>query len=224
MNIAIGRRRELSFRRRLDVVLTWDERYHALVRREAAGKLAGRLRALSRRMVRLRASGASIIEVARLSAEMDRLGRSYAVQFYKPDTPKPQIDRQVAKLFGTTARMVRRIRDDPSLSPFRATPPWEVPDWQVAAHRESVARKLARKLMTAERLAKGELVRIFNGALQVPLRVGLEWEIVLGPAPLGARCSFISTLPRMPTDREARAQRAIKAFKARASAWKKSLE
>jgi hypothetical protein len=167
VNIHTGRPRELTFLWRLAVVLTWDECYHALVRREAAGKLAGRLRALSKKMVRLRRSGASILEIARLSAEMDRLGRAHEVRLYKPDTLKPDIDREIAEKHGISERMVRKIRDDPRLHPFRSMPPWEVPDWELAAQQGFVAHWLARQLMTPERLAKGEPVRIFNGGLQV---------------------------------------------------------
>jgi hypothetical protein len=167
MNTAlIGRPRELTFWRRLDVVLTWDERYHARVQREIAERTE-QLRALAKKLVHRRASGASIIEIARLSAQMDWLGRRYEARLYKPDTHKPIIDRRVAKLFGISPRMVRTIRDDRSLDPFRSTPPWEVPDWEIAARQDFLARQLARALMTPERLAKGEPVRIFNGGLQV---------------------------------------------------------
>src|SRR5262245_42767888 len=94
----LGRPPELTFLGRLDVVLTRDELYHALVRREPATQLALRLRALSRRMARLRARGAPFNEIARLSAEMDRIGRFHEVRLHKPDTLVPEIDRRVAKL------------------------------------------------------------------------------------------------------------------------------
>lgn len=234
MNIAIGRPPDLGFMRRLDVILAWDEHYHSLVGREAASKyIALRLRVLSRKIARLRAganapygaaSGAPYHEIARLSREMDKLGRFHRVLLYKPATPKPVIDRKIAKRFGITERMVRKIRDDRSMDPFRSQPPWEVRGWERAALQDLAARQLARKLMTPERLAKCEPVRIYSGGLQVPFRVGMEWEIIPGPAPKGARCSFISPLLRMPTNQEARAQRNLRAFEAKVAEWKKSLE
>src|SRR5262245_7395582 len=214
MNVHIGRPRDLSFMRGLQVVLAWDKKYHALARREAVGKL--RLRTHQKKIARLRRSGGSIFEIARLSRQMDLLGRVHEVRLYKPKTLKPVIDRQIAKELGVSEPMVRKVRGDPRYDPFRATPPWEVRAWEEAARQEAVARRIARALMTPERLAKGEPVLIRKGALWVPTperrqsiarldksgqwyRVyfgefeyvsELEREIIPGPAPKGARCSF----------------------------------
>jgi hypothetical protein len=133
----------------------------------------------------------------------------------------PEIDKQVAELFGITERMVRKCRTDTRLHPFMPHPVWLERDWVKTARQDFEARQVAKRLMTPERYAKGEPVRLFNGGLQVPCKVGLEWEIILGPTPPGARCSFFESRKRMPTDREARAQRAMRQFAERVAAWKR---
>jgi hypothetical protein len=138
-----------------------------------------------------------------------------------PDTVLPVIDGAVATLFGISPRMVRKCRTDPRLQAFMPHPVWIERDWVKAARLDFEARQIAKRLMTPERFAKQEPVRILNGGLQVPFKVGIEWEIILGPARPGARCSFFEARKRMPTDREVRAQRAMRAFAERVAAWKR---
>jgi hypothetical protein len=107
------------------------------------------------------------------------------------------------------------------MRPFMPHPAWLEREWVRAERLDFEARQVAKRLMTPERYAKREPVRIFNGGLQVPFKVGLAWEIIQAPAAPGARCVFFGPRRRMPTDREARAQRAMRAFAERVAAWKR---
>jgi hypothetical protein len=192
---------------------------HAIhVRDRGRDRAIAKLQAKFRELCKAQAVPHKIGEV---QAAIDKVGRVTRVPIKPPTTLLPVIEAEVAKRFGITARMVRRCRTDPRLRQFMPHPVWLERDWVKAERLSFEARRVAKRLMTPERYAKAEPVRFFNGGLQVPCKVGLEWEIILGPTPPGARCSFFESRNRMPTDREARAQRAMRQFAERVAAWKR---
>src|SRR5262249_13798713 len=79
-------------------------------------------------------------------------------------------DEALAERYGITPRMVRTIRGDRRLWPFMPPPPGHVPDWQLQA----MARHTAKQIMTPERYAKGERVRLTDVGLIVEQDRGLE--------------------------------------------------
>jgi hypothetical protein len=216
-----GRPKALSFQRKIEIAQAWGEALnaHAVFERDrkrdrAVAKLQARFRTLC-------AAHAPPHKLAEVTAAIDKLGRITRVPIKPPAMILPIIDRALAQFFGITPRMVRRCRGDSRLRPFMPHPVWLERDWVRAVRLEFEARQVAKRLMTPERFAKQEPVRFVNGGLQVPFKVGIEWEIILGAAPIGARCSFFEPSTRMSTDREARAQRATRAFAERVAAWKR---
>ena len=122
---------------------------------------------------------------------MDALGRYITLQVRPPEIDYPTIDQEVAEDFGITARMVLRCRTD-----FRKflSHPWNERAHEVEARTAFAAQQLAKRLMTPERFAKREPVKIRSGALWVdPKDSGPKGETIQGPAPLGARCVFLAT-------------------------------
>jgi hypothetical protein len=92
----------------------------------------------------------------------------------------PEIDKQVAELFGITERMVRKCRTDTRLHPFMPHPVWLERDWVKTARQDFEARQVAKRLMTPERFAKREPLTLVNGTVRVGPVVG---EVILGPGP-----------------------------------------
>ena len=95
---------------------------------------------------------------------MDALGRYITLQVRPPEIDYPTIDQEVAEDFGITARMVLRCRTD-----FRKflSHPWNERAHEVEARTAFAAQQLAKRLMTPERFAKREPVKIRSGALWV---------------------------------------------------------
>jgi hypothetical protein len=144
----------------------------------------GRDRALAKLQAKFRglcAANAAPHKLAEITAAIDKVGRVTRVPIKPPEKRLPEIDKQVAELFGITERMVRKCRTDPKLRPFMPHPVWLEPDWLRTAREDFEARQVAKRLMTPERYAKCEPVRFYNGGLQVPERLGPE--IVSAPAP-----------------------------------------
>jgi hypothetical protein len=84
-----------------------------------------------------------------------------------PDKLLPDIDKQVAELFGITERMVRRCRTDPKLQQFMPHPVWLERDWLKQERLIFEARQVAKRLMTPERYAKQEPIGLVNGSIKV---------------------------------------------------------
>jgi len=219
-----GRPRALTFLQRVRIGQAWHEalnRHAVTVRNRSRDRAMARLQATFRRLCAEHAAPHKIVAVR---AEMDRIGRVGAVLVKPPEIDRPVIDAAIAELFGVSPRMVRSIRSDKRLLPFMPGAVWLEPDWEREERRGWEARRLARQLMTAARFAKREPVRFWEGGLQVPFKVGTEWEIIQGAAPPGMRCTFFEPTRRQPTDREARARRAMRAWADKVAAWKREGE
>ena len=140
-----GRPRELTFRERVTVAQAWGEtlnrhavHVHDRKRDRAMAKLQARFRALC-------AAKAHPYEIAKVRAAIEKIGRVTRVPIKPPDRAKPVIDKQLAKLFGITERMVRKCRTDPRMRPFMPHPVWIERDWVKAGRLDSEARELAKR-------------------------------------------------------------------------------
>lgn len=185
-----GRPRALSFRERLNVALSWNEKLNARAQVGTSQRHTA-LAALMKKLIRLQTAGAKPHKIREVQAMMDALGRYITLQVRPPEIDYPTIDQEVAEDFGITARMVLRCRTD-----FRKflSHPWNERAHEVEARTAFAAQQLAKRLMTPERFAKREPVKIRSGALWVdPKDSGPKGETIQGPAPLGARCVFLAT-------------------------------
>jgi hypothetical protein len=143
----------------------------------------GRERALAKLQAKFRglcAANAAPHKLAEITAAIDKVGRVTRVPIKPPDERLPEIDKQVAELFGITERMVRKCRTDPKLQRFMPHPVWLERDWVKSARLDFEARQVAKRLMTPERLAKQEPLTLVNGAVRVGPVVG---EIIQRPGP-----------------------------------------
>jgi hypothetical protein len=119
----------------------------------------GRERALAKLQAKFRglcAANAAPHKLAEITAAIDKVGRVTRVPIRPPDERLPEIDKQVAELFGITERMVRKCRTDPKLQQFMPHPVWLERDWVKQGRLDFEARQVAKRLMTPERYAKGE--------------------------------------------------------------------
>jgi hypothetical protein len=175
-----GRPKDLTFLERVRVAQAHAEALnaHAIHVRDH-----GRDRALAKLQAKFRglcAAQAAPHKIAEVTAAIDKVGRVTRVPIRPPDKPLPEIDKQVAKLFGITERMVRRCRTDPKLQRFMPHPVWLERDWVKSARLDFEARQVAKRLMTPERLAKQGPLTLVNGAVRVGPVVG---EIIQRPGP-----------------------------------------
>jgi hypothetical protein len=162
-----GRPKDLTFLERVRVAQAHAEALnaHAVhVRDRGRERAIAKLQAKFRELCKAKAAPHKLAEV---SAAIDKIGRVTRVAIKPPDKLLPEIDKQVAKLFGITERMVRKCRTDLRLRPFVPHPVWLERDWVKTARQDFEARQVAKRLMTPERFAKQEPVRIHNGGLQV---------------------------------------------------------
>jgi hypothetical protein len=102
-----------------------------------------------------------------MSARLDRLGRASRALLLPPAITLPEADRAIAKQFGITERMVRKIRSDRRMLPFMPHPVWQVRDWERRGAESHAARSAARRLMTPARFAKNEPVALLSAGLAV---------------------------------------------------------
>jgi hypothetical protein len=158
-----GRPRALSFQDQLNVALCWGERLNA---RAQVGKSERHtaLAALMKKLVRLQTAGAAPHKIREVQAMMNALGRYITLEIRPPEVDYPTIDREVAAEFDIHPRTVRRCRTD-----FRGflSHPWNERAHEAEARTAFAAKQLAKRLMTPERLAKGERVVIAGGSLVV---------------------------------------------------------
>jgi hypothetical protein len=175
-----GRPRALAFLERVRVAQAHAEALNAHAihvhdrnRDRAVAGLQKKFRALC-------AAKAAPHKIAEVRAEIDKHGRVTRVAIKPPDAVLPEIDKQVAELFGITERMVRRCRTDPKLQQFMPHPVWLERDWLKQERLIFEARQVAKRLMTPERYAKGEPLTLVNGTVMVGAPVG---EIIQRPAP-----------------------------------------
>src|SRR5215471_15933138 len=141
-----GRPRELTFRERVTVAQAWGETLNRHAIHVHDRKRDRRMAKLQARFGALCAAKAHPHEIAKVVAAIDKIGRVTRVAIKPPDTALPVIDKQLAKLFGITERMVRKCRTDPRLRPFMPHPVWIERDWVKAARLDSEARELAKRL------------------------------------------------------------------------------
>jgi len=124
-----GRPRRLSVWQQIVVQIIWNETYYGRAR---YGRSSQRpeLRGILKQIGRERAKNALPWRMAELSRKADQKGRYSSVEILPPDDLLPDIDKAVAAELGLPERMVRRIRSDPRMRPFRGTPPWTVRDFE----------------------------------------------------------------------------------------------
>src|SRR5262245_23006747 len=90
---------------------------------EALGVVQERKARQARKIRKLLANGAPPHLVAAARAELDKMGRFSSAPIKPPSAGlKAQVDREIAKEEGISARQVRRIRSDVLLKPFCAHP------------------------------------------------------------------------------------------------------
>ena len=181
-----GRPRALSFRERLNVALSWNEKLNARAQVGTSQRHTA-LAALMKKLIRLQTAGAKPHKIREVQAMMDALGRYITLQVRPPEIDYPTIDQEVAEDFGITARMVLRCRTD-----FRKflSHPWNERAHEAKARVDFEAKQLAKRLMTPERLAKGERVVIAGGYLVV------EQDRTAEAVHMAARRVFGLTRPR----------------------------
>src|SRR5262249_40950417 len=167
-----GRRKDLTFQQGVEVAQAVGEAINAHAVHERDRNRDRAVARLQKKFRALCAANAAPHKVAEVTAAIDKIGRVTRVPIKPPATVLPVIEAEVAERFGITARMVRRCRTDPRLRQFMPHPVWLERDWVKAERLSFEARRVAKRLMTPERYAKGEPVRFFNGGLQVPCRVG----------------------------------------------------
>ena len=93
---------------------------HAIhVRDRGRDRAIAKLQAKFRELCKAQAVPHKIREV---QAAIDKVGRVTRVPIKLPNKLLPEIDMQVANLFGITERMVRRCRTDPKLQRFMPHP------------------------------------------------------------------------------------------------------
>ena len=183
LGLPVARRRgrpALNFRERVEVAQAHAEALnaHAVhVRDRGRDRAIAKLQAKFRELCKAKAAPYRLAEV---SAAIDKVGRVTRVPIRPPDKLLPEIDKQVAELFGITERMVRRCRTHPKLQRFMPHPVWLERDWLKSARLDFEARQVAKRLMTPERLAKREPLTLVNGTVMVGAVVG---EVILGPGP-----------------------------------------
>jgi len=116
--------------------------------------------------------------IKRLSDKLDAIGRYSRKIVLPPQIALPTIDRAIARQFGVTRRMVRRIRRDRAMWPFMPSLPWKVPEWQLRDIAQHRARAAAKLLMTPERYDKRELIALTSDGLTVEQVPGLGSEYI----------------------------------------------
>jgi hypothetical protein len=161
-----GRRRALSMLKRIEIAIAWGEYMNAHARIEAPRE-RGQVKALQRKLGAARANGDAQFLLNRMSAKLDGLGRVSREIVLPPRIALPEADRAIAKRFGVSERMVRKIRSDERMDPFMPHPIWKVPDWLRRGAELHAARAVARRLMTLERYAKNEPVALVGSGLVV---------------------------------------------------------
>jgi hypothetical protein len=114
--------------------------------------------------------------IARMSAELDRLGRHSRAIVLPPES-LAEADRAVAAKFGVSERTVRRVRTN---NPFLGHLRWKVEDWERRGKELHTARSCAQQLMTKERFAKLEDV-VLDDAGNLVVRPSVGIEIVQAP-------------------------------------------
>ena len=162
-----GRPRALTFRQRLEVVITFGEILNDHAREIRDRQHERRVAKLQAKWRRLSAENAPPHKLAEVSRLIDIAGRFIRIPIAPPEANYPAIDKAVAKKFGITERMVRRCRMDPRLRPFMPHPVWEERDHERKGRLEFAARQLAERLMTPARLAKRESIGLVNGSIKV---------------------------------------------------------
>jgi hypothetical protein len=162
----VGRPRALSMLRRIEIAIAWGEHMNAHARIEAPRE-RGPVKKLQQKLAAARINGDAQFLIDRMSARLDRLGRVTRAIVLPPRIALPEADRAIAKQFGITERMVRKIRVDKRMQPFMPRPIWKVPDWQRRGAESHAARSAAKRLMTPERYAKNERVALVGAGLVV---------------------------------------------------------
>jgi hypothetical protein len=170
-----GRPRALTFLERVGVAQAWSEALNGHAVHVHDRKRDRAMARLQKKFRDLCAAKASPYRIAEVTAAIDKIGRVTRVAIKPPDTVLPEIDKQVAKLFGITERMVQKCRTDPRLRQFMQHPVWLERDWEKSARLIFEARQVAATkkdaygdpLMTPERLAKREPLEVFNGTIRL---------------------------------------------------------
>jgi len=173
-----GRPRMLTFHQEAYVALRWSETLNERKRRGRSTQHF-ELRPTLRRLRSLRAKNALDWRIGLLSRKLDGFGRYSSTEILAPDDLLPDIDKAVADELGLTERHVRRIRSDPRMQPFMWTT-WHVRDFERKGFEQVELRRLAGKLLTPERFAKGDLC-YHNGSLVASGVPSIE--VIAGPAP-----------------------------------------
>jgi hypothetical protein len=170
-----GRPRALPMRLRIEIAIAWGEEYagaHVCVevparRRRAVERLQRKIEAAHR-------EGVAPHMIKRLSDKLDALGRYSRKIILPPAVALPDIDRVIARRYGVTRRMVRRIRRDKGMWPFMPQLPWKVPGWQLRDMAQHAAKPAAKRLMTPQRYDKCEQIALTRDGLTVEQAPGLE--------------------------------------------------
>jgi hypothetical protein len=162
----VGRARALSMLQRIEVAIAWGEHLNAAARRVAPRERT-QVRRLQQKIAAAHMNGVAPFLLERMSARLDRLGRMTSEIILSPRIALPKADKAIAKQFGITERMVRKVRSDPRMQPFMPQPIWKVPDWQGRGAELHAARSAAKRLMTPERYAKNERVALVSAGLVV---------------------------------------------------------
>jgi hypothetical protein len=172
-----GRPWALSMLQKIKIAIEWAGYMNAHARVEAP-RDRGQVKRLQQKLEAGRMNGDAQFLLDRMSAKLDALGRVSRKIVLSPRIALPEADKAIAKRFGITERMVRKIRSDKRMQPFMGRPLWEVPDWQRKGAEAHAARATAKRLMTPERYAKSERVWLDR----VGLGVEAVQEDAYGPA------------------------------------------
>jgi len=151
---------------RIEVAITWGEHMNAHAR-IVVPRERGQVRKLQQKLVAARMNGDAQFLLDRMSARLDRLGRMTSEIVLPPEIALPEADKAIAKRYGITARMVRKIRSDKGMQIFMPHPVWRVRDWEKRGAERYVARSIAKQRMTPERYAKNEQVALVSDGLVV---------------------------------------------------------
>jgi hypothetical protein len=161
-----GRPRALPMLERINVAIAWGTYMNAHARLEAPRE-RGQVKKLQQKLEAGRMNGVAPFLLNRMSARLDRLGRASRTLLLPPAITLPEADRAIAKQFGISERMVRKIRSDRRMQPFMPHPVWQVRDWERRGAESHAARARAKQLMTPERYAKNERVALLSDGLAV---------------------------------------------------------
>ena len=191
-----GRPSTLPMQLRIEIAVAWAEAHAGA--RVCIEPQPSRRRAVERLQRKIKAAHLDDVAphlIKRLSDKLDAIGRYSCQVVLPPRVALPSIDRAIARRYGVTHRMVRRIRRDKTMWPFMPNLPWKVPEWQlrdIAQHRAKPAAKL---LMTPERYNKREQIALTKDGLAVEQVPGLEAEYIAAWRALSVQRRYAEPMP-----------------------------